>query len=204
MSFTPGQGLLLASFPLLAGAYVGYRREMIHAQSNQYHLEQQQPRGMISKLVNVNPHKGNGNSATVTATEAAAKEFSRVAAKEMAMVAGPGPSFYARALIYGSLLSIGGVSLLSAGAFYASGCQSLEELIESCREWAPRNRQKFERFLGIQSKNWNTDEDVVATAQMTQDEELDYYTNKYVGEEVFKQHPDEHDNDEANETKAKT
>ena len=108
-SFTPGVGLLAASFPLIAGAYIGYRREMTHAQSSQAYLEKSN-RGVFSQLIDPPNSKRNVSKAMKEGTTKQAQ----VVASEVVM-AGPGPAFFARALLYGTFLSIGGVSLLSAG-----------------------------------------------------------------------------------------
>jgi len=184
-SFTPGLGLLAASFPLIAGAYIGYRRELTHAQSNNAYMENTTKRTISNLLSN----KNTFNSRAVSKSHKNGIKHVPIASKDIILTgAGPSPAFFARALLYGTLLSIGGVSLLSAGAFYATGCSSLEELVQSCREWTPRNRKRLEGFFGVQDTNikWEVDEDVVATKHMDENQELEYFTKKYAGEDVRK------------------
>ena len=70
----------------------------------------------------------------------------------------------------------------TVGIFYATGCKSLDELVQSCREWTPRNRRRMEHFFGMDSsQKWENDEDVVATSNMTEDEEVEYFKQKYAG-----------------------
>jgi len=88
-----------------------------------------------------------------------------------------------RALGIGSLLSVGGVGLLTAGVFYASGCNTLQELIFSWRRWTPARRREMEQTFGIKPKSMEH-EDVKATAHMTEDEEWDFIKKKYIPELV--------------------
>jgi len=88
-----------------------------------------------------------------------------------------------RALAVGSLLSVGGVGLLTAGVFYASGCNTLQELIFSWRRWTPARRREMEQTFGIKPKSIEH-EDVKATAHMTEDEEWDFIKKKYIPELV--------------------
>lgn len=86
-----------------------------------------------------------------------------------------------KALGIGSMLSIGGVGLLTAGVFHWSGCQTLQELIDTWREWTPRKRIELETKFGIQPKSMQH-EDVVATKGMTEEEEWEYIKRKYIPE----------------------
>jgi len=88
-----------------------------------------------------------------------------------------------KALGIGSLLSVGGVGLLAAGIFYASGCNTLQELIFSWRRWAPARRREMEQTFGIKPKSMEH-EDIKATAHMTEEEEWDFIKEKYIPELV--------------------
>ena len=180
---TPSSGLLFVSFPLLAGAYVGYRREKIRAQSpNPYE------NGFVKSI-----SKQNSNVSTTYASKALKSGKISPVSNSKLIANHPGPIFFAKALLYGTFLSIGGVSLITAGVFYATDSKSLDDLIQKCRKWTPRRRESIEEFFNITSstsknrcKNkWANDEDVIATKNMTEDEELQYYQKKYVGNEVF-------------------
>lgn len=143
-SVTPVQGLLLASFPLMTGAYAGYRRELRNSKN----------------LV-----------AATTKTANATLPPPSV-----------GPLFFAKAFGYGTILSVGGVSLLTALTFWATGSESTKELIQKCRSWTPRSRRRVEEFFGVPplEEQWRKDEDVQATANMTENEELEYFRRRYV------------------------
>ncbi len=88
-----------------------------------------------------------------------------------------------KALGLGSMLSIGGVGLLTAGIFKISGCNSLEEMIDTWREWTPRKRREFEERFGIEPKS-SKHEDVLATRGMTEGEEWEFIKKKYIPELV--------------------
>lgn len=180
-TITPGLGLLAASFPLFAGTYIGYRREVIHAQSkNTSYIEK-----LSSKLSPTESSFSSSKSIRIPRPSSSSTSISSSTAVAVTEVS---PAFFARAFLYGTLLSIGGVSFLSAGVFYATGCHSLEELLESCREWTPKTKQRFESMLGVKDSKsqWENDVDVKNTKDMNEDEELEYYTNKYAGEDVWK------------------
>jgi hypothetical protein len=67
-------------------------------------------------------------------------------------------------------------------AFYASGFRSFDQAVTYLHKWGPRKRSQLENFLGIDSKRYDGNEDVQATRNMTSDEELDYYRDKYFSE----------------------
>lgn len=187
-SFTPGQGLLVASFPLIAGAYLGYRREMKQASI------------MNSTKTNEITHvleQSTQRMTTAATTKTTLTKKAPMVVPEMITLTSPSNAgYFARAFLYGSLLSIGGVSLLSSVVFYASGCRSLDEMVQCCREWTPRSRKRIELYFGIKSsmQQWEKDEDVIATADMAEDEELEYFQNKYVGNDIYEK---THLNDES-------
>jgi len=88
-----------------------------------------------------------------------------------------------RALGVGSLLSVGGVGLMTAGVFFASGCSNLQELLSTWRRWTPERRRDMERTFGIRPKS-REHEDVLATAHMTEEEEWEFIKEKYIPELV--------------------
>jgi len=69
-------------------------------------------------------------------------------------------------------------------------------MVQCCREWTPRSRKRIELYFGIKSsmQQWEKDEDVIATADMAEDEELEYFQNKYVGNDIYEK---THLNDES-------
>ena len=66
--------------------------------------------------------------------------------------------------------------------FWATGSESTKELIQKCRSWTPRSRRRVEEFFGVPplEEQWRKDEDVQATANMTENEELEYFRRRYV------------------------
>mmetsp|Transcript_6766 Transcript_6766/g.12748 ORF Transcript_6766/g.12748 Transcript_6766/m.12748 type:complete len:197 (+) Transcript_6766:211-801(+) len=86
-----------------------------------------------------------------------------------------------KALGIGSMLSIGGVGLLTAGIFKVCGCNNLEEMVTMCKEWTPRKRRELEKRFGIEPKSMQH-EDVKATKGMTEEEEWEYIKKKYIPE----------------------
>lgn len=88
-----------------------------------------------------------------------------------------------KALGIGSMLSIGGVGLLTAGIFQLCGCDNLQDLITTWKEWTPRKRIELEERFGIQPKSMQH-EDVKATKGMTEEEEWEYLKKKYIPELV--------------------
>jgi Protein of unknown function (DUF1358). len=88
-----------------------------------------------------------------------------------------------KALGIGSMLSIGGVGLLTAGIIKLCGCDNLQDLITLWKEWTPRKRIELEERFGIQPKSMQH-EDVKATKGMTEEEEWEYLKKKYIPELV--------------------
>ena len=67
-----------------------------------------------------------------------------------------------------------------AAVFYGSGCNSVDELVGRCREWAPRKRQELQQFFGFSKSSSQDHPDFAATQGMSEDEELDYLKTKYM------------------------
>eukprot|EP00591_Stephanopyxis_turris_P001760 CAMPEP_0195517624 /NCGR_PEP_ID=MMETSP0794_2-20130614/11097_1 /TAXON_ID=515487 /ORGANISM="Stephanopyxis turris, Strain CCMP 815" /LENGTH=203 /DNA_ID=CAMNT_0040646455 /DNA_START=13 /DNA_END=624 /DNA_ORIENTATION=+ len=160
----PAHVLFAASFPLISGAYLGYRRalhvgEGIASSNSLFMRTFGNQSGKVKNKLKPSVMKGMDVPAAVVAS---------------------------RALAIGSMLSIGGFGLLCAGTFYWSGCDSLEELVDSCREWAPRKLSQLESYFGIDLKASTSrqveDVDRLAVEGMSEDEEVEYFTRKYVPE----------------------
>ena len=165
---TPGRAFLFCSIPLTLGTYLGYRRAM-HESS----LSMQS--AVIENI-----------SAATTTTHNAKKGIPKPTTVMVSNI--PPPVIAARALILGSLVSLSGTSLLVAGVFYASGCQSVEELMSTWKRWAPRKLREFEGMIGLQSKgdirrSTNLEYEQ-AVKGMSEEEELEYAGNKYGTGEV--------------------
>jgi len=68
--------------------------------------------------------------------------------------------------------------------FRAHGCSTLDELLNTWKEWAPRKRKELlEDSWGIHPKSMQH-EDVIATRGFSEDEEWDYIKKKYIPELV--------------------
>ncbi|KAL3821756.1 hypothetical protein ACHAXA_000255 [Cyclostephanos tholiformis] len=185
---TPGSALLLSSFPLGLGAYIGYRRTL--------HESPSLPSSSTSPSSNGGLCGGRGNSilGQIIHLESS-KSSSRQHANQFASppntrVVGttPPPIVAARALVIGSLISISATSLLVSGVFLASGCRSLDELMSTWKSWAPRRLHAFENslenYLGIQVGEGRRSakfEYEQAIKGMTEEEELEYARDKYGG-----------------------
>jgi len=182
---SPSLFLLGASFPFALGAYGGYRRELKIAASNDIPGSGggSSGGGIVSRLTEGHelPSARKGQATTSAASaEAAAAAAGRAGAAGFNPA---GPFWAARALVIGSMLSIGGVGILSAAIFHASGYESVDEAVRSLREWGPKKRREMERFIGLPEGGTSASHpDVIATKGMSEDEELDYVKRKYMAE----------------------
>ena len=213
---SPSLFLLGASFPFALGAYGGYRREMKRAAAaggDNYTPGSGGATGggggIISRLMEGHelPSAGKAKAPTSAAASASAAEASGAATAATAAAgrAGAtgfnpaGPVLAARALLIGSMLSVGGVGILSAALFYASGYESIDEAVRSLREWGPRKRREMERLMGLPEGGVSASHpDIVATKGMSEDDELDYVKRKYMAE-LYEDEDD--DGNEGNEDK---
>jgi hypothetical protein len=81
------------------------------------------------------------------------------------------------------MLSVGGVGILSAALFYASGYESVDEAVRSLREWGPKKRREVEGLMGLPEGGVSASHpDIVATRGMSEDDELSYIKRKYMAE----------------------
>mmetsp|Transcript_25889 Transcript_25889/g.37105 ORF Transcript_25889/g.37105 Transcript_25889/m.37105 type:complete len:236 (+) Transcript_25889:74-781(+) len=167
---SPAFILLSSSIPLLAGTYVGYRRVVRRGDVVAHDA-------LFEKII------GNKYSSTsISNNVSQSTSVKRVAAISPNKV--EPVSIAIKALSLGSMLSIGGVGLISAGVFLLSGCRSMQELVESCKIWTPRMRMKVESYLGIPTalERYAQDDDIKAVAGLNEEEELEFYGRKYIPE----------------------
>jgi hypothetical protein len=98
----------------------------------------------------------------------------------------PPPVIAARALLVGTLLSLSTTSILVAGTFYASGCQSLEELMTTWKRWAPRKLRDVEHAMGLgaigDERRSSTLEYKRAVKGLSEEEEIEYVRKNYGGD----------------------
>ena len=214
---SPSLFLLGASFPFALGAYGGYRREMKPAGGDNYTPGSGGATGggggIVSRLMEGHelPSAGKAKAPTSAAASASAAEASGGAATAATTAAAgragatgfnpAGPVLAARALLIGSMLSVGGVGILSAAIFYASGYESVDEAVRSLREWGPRKRREMERLMGLPEGGVSASHpDIVATKGMSEDDELDYVKRKYMAE-LYEDEDDDANEHEGNEDK---
>ena len=176
--------IFFASMPLCLGAFAGYKVEMnrVASASASAAADNYSPGsigsggGLLQRVM--------GEELNMTASEASTKATMSAAEslqlKQIKMDVG---RIAFKALGIGSMLSIGGVGLLTAGIFKVSGCDSLEDMIQTWRVWTPRKRRELEEWLGVDPKS-NKHEDVVATRGMTEGEEWEFIKKKYIPELV--------------------
>ena len=176
---TPGSALLLSSFPLGLGAYIGYRRTLRESPS---------PPSSTSPSSNGGLCGGGGGSVLGQMKHPEVNHIIQSVSPSSTRVvsATPPPILAARALVIGSLISISATSLLISGIYLASGCRSLDELISTWRSWAPKKLRAFENsleyYVGIQvgqERRSSKFEYEQAIKGMTEEEELEYVKNKY-------------------------
>jgi hypothetical protein len=179
--------ILFASMPLCLGAFAGYRVEMnriasaaASASADHYNPGSTFSGGGLLRRVLGEEMKNHSPSTKEVASKATATAAESLQLKQIKLDVG---RVAFKALGLGSMLSIGGVGILTAGIFKLSGCGSLQEMIHSSREWTPRKRRELEEFLGIEPKS-SKHEDVLATKGMTEDEEWEFIKKKYIPELV--------------------
>jgi len=195
-SITSFHLVLVSSLPLCIGAYAGYRLEMkrLTTKSNNYYV----PGSITSNKVNLTQNSIISKEAMSISSLPSSVKYSDKIGKTIvgctSNVAGTGVAISSsspvpvnigllgfKALGIGTMLSIGGVGLMVAGVFKATGCASLEELIRKCREWTPRTQLRMQNKLGLKPRSLEN-EDVKATKGMPEDEEWMFIKRKYIPE----------------------
>ena len=195
-SITSFHLVLGSSLPLCIGAYAGYRLEMnrLTTKSNNYYV----PGSITSNKVNLTHNSKRSKQAMPLSSLSSSVKYSDKIGKTIvnctSHVAGAGAAVSSsspvsvnigllgfKALGIGTMLSVGGVGLMVAGVFKATGCASLEELIRKCREWTPRTQLRMQKRLGLKPKSLEN-EDVKATKGMPEDEEWMFIKRKYIPE----------------------
>jgi hypothetical protein len=87
-----------------------------------------------------------------------------------------------RAFRIATLGTVGLFGFAGALGFYASGCRSLDEAVQGTKIWASSCRRSIEQMSGKDSGIYETHPDLIATQDMTGDEELQYLFDKYISE----------------------
>lgn len=182
---SPAQILLTSSIPLLAGTYLGYRRVV---RQGDVIVTSKENNSLVDKLIGNNKMYSSttadaSRNSSLPISSAPNQQLLGSTARAAAAKVKP-VSIATQALALGSMLSVGGVGLLTAGVFFLSGCSSVRELVDCCKTWTPQMRVKAEGYIGIDSvKNrYANDEDVKAVAGMSEAEEIEFYGRKYIPE----------------------
>ena len=66
--------------------------------------------------------------------------------------------------------------------FYLSGSQSVDEAMSSTQQWASKQMQSFEDWMGMDDRASKTHPDVIATRNMTEEEEVNYIYDRLMKE----------------------
>ena len=190
----PVHFIFVASLPLCVGAFAGYRVEMNRIASGS--AENYSPGstasggGLLRRVMGEEMRSSfdavtRNNNSTSKSLSKTAIDATKAAAEtvEMKQIRLDIGRIAFKALGLGSMLSIGGVGLLTAGIFRLSGCGSLQEMIGTWKEWTPRKRREMEGMFGIDPKSLKH-EDCKATKGMTEDEEWEFIKKKYIPELV--------------------
>mmetsp|Transcript_21190 Transcript_21190/g.29688 ORF Transcript_21190/g.29688 Transcript_21190/m.29688 type:complete len:262 (-) Transcript_21190:43-828(-) len=209
---TPFHLLFFSSLPLCLGAYAGYKFEITNAASST--AETYAPGslsstsgsrggGLFRKILSTpaevpfpKPSSTQPPILTPSSVGANVHIASQTIMKDAnVVVKGQAPNinigaFAFKALGLGTLLSLGGMGLLTASIFRLTGSDSLEDLIQTVREWTPRKRKELEDAIGLRPKSLQH-KDVKATKGMTEDQEWTYIKRKYIPELLDKHEEEE-------------
>ena len=181
---TPASALLVSSLPLAIGGYIGYRRALLESSSSSSTTTLSSNTGVSLGQIIIHPETPISSSSSTNATSIIPKPTNNSIVNATTP---PPPILAARALVLGSILSITATSLLVSGIFYASGCNSLDELISTWKSWAPNKLHQIENALGItavgEERRLAKFEYEQAIKGMTEEEELEYVGKKY-GKEI--------------------
>ena len=90
-----------------------------------------------------------------------------------------------RALRVATCTSVGTFGLVAAGCFYWSGCQTMGEAIEITQGWAHSRRKDLDRFIGTQGRIDRSHPEVMAVKGMSEEEEMQYISDKYLPDEEW-------------------
>lgn len=193
---TPASALLVSSLPLAIGGYIGYRRALQESSSSSSTTTLSSNTGVSSYkgksilgqiIIHPETPISSSSSSSTIATTHSNNIIPKPTNNSIVNATTPPPILAARALVLGSILSITATSLLVSGIFYASGCNSLDELISTWKSWAPNKLHQVENALGItavgEDRRLAKFEYEQAIKGMTEEEELEYVRKKY-GKEI--------------------
>mmetsp|Transcript_14398 Transcript_14398/g.26989 ORF Transcript_14398/g.26989 Transcript_14398/m.26989 type:complete len:248 (+) Transcript_14398:74-817(+) len=183
----PGNVLLLSSIPFFAGAFLGYKIpieqfEDLSAGGSASPKSPCQSSTSTNSLSSAKQTRPIPSTTTTSASCNANEALTAVALNDMnpdeARVLATRMAVRAfRVATLGTLATFG---LVGAAGFYASGCRSVEEAIQSTRAWASSWRKSLQHILGTDKAVSKNHPDVIATKNMTGEEEMDYLWKKYM------------------------
>ena len=176
---TPGSVLLVSSLPLCIGGYVGYRRALHESTVPETKgvFGGSKGNSILGQIIHPEPPTGTASKKPLQSASANIKSVV------------PPPILAARALVLGSLLSVGATSLLVSGIFYSSGCRSMDDLMSTWRSWAPKKLHQCESSLGkvlgidigLERRSAKYEYEKT-TKDMSEEEEIDYAASLISGE----------------------
>ena len=190
---TPASALLVSSLPLAIGGYIGYRRALQESSSSSSTttlsntmVSSYKGNSILGQII-MHPETPISSSSSSTNATTHSNNIIPKPTNSIVNATTPPPILAARALVLGSILSITATSLLVSGIFYASGCNSLDELISTWKSWAPNKLHQVENALGItavgEGRRLAKFEYEQAIKGMSEEEELEYVRKKY-GKEI--------------------
>lgn len=96
-----------------------------------------------------------------------------------------GSAVASRALRVATYASVGGFGILTAGLFYWSGCNSVEEAVASTRQWAHSGRRRVDLLFGIENRVDKDHPEYLFMQSMSEEEELEFVSNNYLPDEKW-------------------
>jgi len=96
-----------------------------------------------------------------------------------------GSAVASRALRVATYASVGSFGILTAGLFYWSGCNSVEEAVASTRQWAHNGRRRVDSFFGIENRVDKDHPEYLLMQSMSEEEELEFVANNYLPDEQW-------------------
>lgn len=153
LTLHPGHVLLLTSMPFGYGAYRGFQQPALDQVVGKVLARHQLP---------------------VVANLQEAEEPIRKAI---------GSAVAGRALRVATLASTASFCLASSFLFYANGWSSVDQAMAETREWAQGRRKAWDSYFGIENRIDRDHPEVQAVAGMTEEEELQHISNRYLPDE---------------------
>jgi hypothetical protein len=187
----PGNVLLLTSIPFFAGAFMGYKIpiESIEDMMSSAGESSKSPTSSSStaKGVSTSATRIVSPSTQIAATAASAEDAlaaAEMSADEARALASRMAVRAFRIATFGTVATFG---LVGAFGFYISGYGSVDEAVQGTRTYASSWRDSLERIFGSDRSPSRTHPDVLATKNMTEDEEMQYIYNNFMAEDEEKQ-----------------